>query len=177
MEYDPYADSQRVEEDILKVVDWMILAGADYDHEGYLNGDFLEEFVLGDMQYFMGPATCAAAAISQEEIKRTGQDRSQMDHHDFEIVGLVTLGSPFDVATLSSMVAHLQPTVVEKYISPSHTEIECHPVCLEVKEEEGSVNIWAVQRFKVGDVDKENFHGTMTAFVALAEAAQAAIHS
>ena len=177
MEYDPYADSQRVEEDILKVVDWMILAGADYDHEGYLNGDFLEEFVLGDMQYFMGPATCAAAARSQEEIERTGQDRSQMDHHDFEIVALAALGAPFDVATLSPMVAHLQPTVVQKYISPSHTEIECQPVCLEVKEEEGSVNIWAVQRFKVGDVDKENFHGTMTAFVALAEAAQAATHS
>ena len=177
MDYDPHADRQRAEEDILKVLDWMIMAGAEYDHEGYLNGDYLEEFLLGDIQYFMGEATCEAVEMSQEEIARTEDYRSQMEHHDFEIVALAALGAPFDVATLSSMVAHLQPTVVEKYISPSHTEIECKPVCLEVKEEEGSVNVWAVQRFKVGDVDKENFHVTMTAFVALAEAAQAATHS
>jgi hypothetical protein len=129
------------------------------------------------MQYFMGPATCAAAAISQEELERTLQERSQMEHHDFEIVALAALGAPFDVATLSSMVAHLKPTVVEKYISPSHTEIECQPLCIEVGEEEESAYVWVVQRFRIGDVDKDNFHDTMTAFVTLAEAAQAATHS
>jgi hypothetical protein len=42
MDYDPHADRQRAEEDILKVLDWMIMAGAEYDHEGYLNGDHLK---------------------------------------------------------------------------------------------------------------------------------------
>jgi hypothetical protein len=115
--------------------------------------------------------------MSQEEIARTEDHRSQMEHHDFEIVALAALGAPFDVATLSSMVAHLQPTVVEKYISPSHTEIECQPLCIEVGEEEESAYVWVVQRFRIGDVEKENFHDTMTAFVTLAEAAQAATHS
>jgi hypothetical protein len=144
-----------VEEEILKVIDWMILCGAEYDHEGYQTGDFLEKFILRDIQYFMGPAMC--------------EFESEVAHHDFEIAATAVLGSPFSEELLSSMVTELMPVKFEEFKNKSGLVEKCWPLSIEVSNDGVNNNVWVAQRFRLGDTELPDFHQTMTDFVNLAE--------
>jgi len=154
---------ERVEEEILKVIDWMILSGADYDHEGYQTGDFLEEFILRDIQYFVGPAMC--------------EFKSEDAHHDFEIAGTAVLGSPFKEELLTSMIVGLTPVVFEEFKNYDGSVEKCWPLAIEISNDGHNTNVWVAQRFRVGDTELPNFHQTMTEFVTLAETVRATCSS
>jgi hypothetical protein len=163
-----------VQEGKITVIDWMILSGASFNEENIELREDIDEFELEGMQYFLGPSTCDAANGIVIDKENSWDDSKRSPHHDFEIGALAVLGSVFDRDTLESMITNLYPNEHEE-IAPENQEQYliplgiCWPLGIEVGGDDNSVDVWVVQRFRVGDFTLPDFQEKMSRFVELSK--------